>query len=46
MEDQICDQRDQTVGVDGRDRASRDFDPRVAEQADSHSCRSIRWLFK
>ena len=44
MKDQICDQGLETVRVDRRDRASREADPQVAEQADPHGCclRSLR----
>src|ERR1039457_3192427 len=44
MQDQICDQGMEAVRVDGCDRASRETDPQVAEQAYSHGCilRSLR----
>jgi hypothetical protein len=38
MKDQICHQRLETVGVDGRDQASHKADPQVTEQADPHGC--------
>src|SRR5439155_8515582 len=36
MQNQVCDQRVETVGVDGGDRLSRAGDPQVAEQVDLH----------
>jgi hypothetical protein len=36
MKDQICNQGLETVRVDSRDRASREADPQIAEQADPH----------
>jgi hypothetical protein len=36
MQDQVCDQRLETVRVDSRDRASSEANPQVPEQADPH----------